>query len=122
MPISRALGGRGGRTRGSDPSGSGGSHGFRRPGFTADLEHCDHGFHRHDITGVEPQLNDHGVEGCGDGDGRLVGHDLDEGILLLHLLADLDHPLHDLTLGDALADVGELELLDGHGGLLLATS
>ena len=41
---------------------------------------------------------------------RLVGHDLDHGLVLGHGGADLHHPADDLTLCDTLPDVGQLEV------------
>jgi hypothetical protein len=47
----------------------------------------------------------------GDLDGRLVGLDLDERVVLLDLLADLDEPAGDLALGNPLAEVRKLDLV-----------
>ena len=47
-------------------------------------------------------------------DRRLVGHHVGELLVLLDLVADLDVPGDDLGLGDAFADVGQLELVDAH--------
>ena len=46
-------------------------------------------------------------------DGRLVGLDLDQQVVLGDLLADGDQPADDLALGDPLAEVGHAELV-GH--------
>ena len=53
---------------------------------------------------------------CGrrDLDRRLVGCDLDERRVFGDLLALLDEPACDFALGQALAEVGQLELV-GHG-------
>jgi hypothetical protein len=55
---------------------------------------------------------------CGDGrrdlDGRLVGHDRGEELVLQHRLADLDMPFDQLGLGHALADIGKLDDADSH--------
>jgi len=50
----------------------------------------------------------------GDLDRRLVGRDLDERIVLRQLLSLGDEPAGDLALGQALSEVGQLELV-GHG-------
>src|SRR5205823_13023931 len=52
-------------------------------------------------------------------DRRLVGLHLDERIVLTDLLALCDEPARDLALGQALAEVGELELVR-HGQILIA--
>jgi len=49
----------------------------------------------------------------GDLDRRLVGLDLDEGVVLGDVLPHLHQPARDLSLADALAQVGKLELV-GH--------
>ena len=51
----------------------------------------------------------------GDLDGRLVRLDLDERLVLGHLVPLGDEPAGDLALGQALAEVRKLELV-GHGG------
>src|SRR5262249_61328039 len=56
----------------------------------------------------------HARTGRWDLDGRLVGHDLDHGLVLAVVLARFDQQLDDLALDNALADVGQLEL-EGHG-------
>src|SRR2546430_2626787 len=51
---------------------------------------------------------------AGEGDGGLVRHALDQGLVLHDLVARLDQPLDDLALHHALADVRQLELELGH--------
>src|SRR5438045_2663450 len=53
---------------------------------------------------------DHAAARRRDLDGGLVGHHLEHRLVLDHSVADLDQPLRDLGLGEALADVGQLEL------------
>ena len=45
----------------------------------------------------------------GDLDRRLVGHHVGQHLVLDDLVADLDVPFDDLGLGDAFADVGQLD-------------
>ena len=52
--------------------------------------------------------------GSGDLDGGLVGHHLDDGLVLVDAVPLGDEPLDDLALGDAFPDVGQLEL-ECHG-------
>ena len=47
-------------------------------------------------------------------DRRLVGHHVGERLVLVDLVADLDVPGDDLGLGDAFADVGQLEFVASH--------
>ena len=47
-------------------------------------------------------------------DRRLVGHHVDELLVLVDRVADLDVPGDDLGLGDAFADVGQLEDVASH--------
>src|SRR3546814_20536526 len=48
-------------------------------------------------------------------DRGLVGHHVGELLVLLDRVADLDVPLDDLGLGNAFADVGQLEFVARHG-------
>ena len=59
-----------------------------------------------------PSHCDGSVDGGGDVDRRLVRHHGGEDHVLLHGIADLDVPFDEFGLGDALADIGEL---DGEG-------
>ena len=62
--------------------------------------------------GAEP---DHlAVDRRGDLDGRLVGHHRGEHRVLAHDVAGLHVPFDELGLGDALADVGQLDDVLGH--------
>ena len=47
-------------------------------------------------------------------DRRLVGHHVGELLVFLDAVADLDVPGDDLGLGDAFADIGQLEFVAGH--------
>ena len=47
-------------------------------------------------------------------DGGLVGHHVGELLVFLDPVAELDVPRDDLGLGDAFADVGQLEFKAGH--------
>ena len=47
-------------------------------------------------------------------DRRLVGHHVGELLVFLDRVADLDVPGDDFGLGNAFADVGQLELIDAH--------
>ena len=58
-------------------------------------------------------LDDDTRRGRGDFDRGLVGHHLDDRLVFFDRRALRDEPLHNLAFGDALADVGKLELEDG---------
>ena len=79
---------------------------------------ADHDQHRTDGRDV-PLLDEDLEHGPGarrrDLDGRLVGLDLDERLILLDVVALGDEPAGDLRLGEALAEIGQLELVR-HGG------
>ena len=47
-------------------------------------------------------------------DGRLVGHDGGDDLILVHEIADLDRPFDDLGFRHALADVGHLDRAHAH--------
>ena len=66
--------------------------------------------HRHGRTFVSEQLDDGASGRSRDLHRSLIRHDLDDGLVLFNGRALFDKPLDDLALGDALADVGELEL------------
>ncbi len=68
---------------------------------------------RDELALADQDLRDLPRGGRGDLDGRLVGLDLDERVVLGDLLPDLDEPARDLALAHALAQVGKLELV-GH--------
>src|SRR6266849_1511340 len=55
---------------------------------------------------------------AGDCDRGLVGHHFDERLVLGHLLAFRDQPLHDLALHHAFANIRKLEFVGRHFGLL----
>ncbi len=62
--------------------------------------------------GAEPE--DFAVDRRGDFDGRLVGHDRGEHRVLAHEVADLDVPFDEFGLGDAFADIGQLDDVFAH--------
>jgi hypothetical protein len=66
---------------------------------------------RDELTLLDEDARDRPGRRRGDLDRRLVGLDLDERIVLGDRLADLDEPAGDLALADALAEIGELELV-----------
>jgi hypothetical protein len=55
--------------------------------------------------------------GRGNGDRGLVGHELDDALVLLDRVAGLDQPLDDLSLDDAFPEIRKLELERGHGAV-----
>ena len=75
-------------------------------------EHCTDGC---DLSLLDEDLQHGALPRRGDLDGRLVGLHLDERLILGDLVTLRDEPARDLGLGQALAEVGELELV-GHGG------
>ena len=70
---------------------------------------------RDDLALLDEDARDLAGRRRGDLDGRLVRLDLDERLVLRHLVPLGDQPAGDLALGQALAEVGQLELV-GHGG------
>ena len=73
------------------------------------LDHHQRGTDRHLVADLTREFDD----GAGDGqfhlDRRLVGHHVGELLVFLDAVADLDVPRDDLGLGNAFADIGELE-------------
>ena len=61
-----------------------------------------------------PSHSDLAVDGRGNLDRRLVGHDGGEQRVLAHEVADLDVPFDELGLGDAFADIGQLDDVLAH--------
>jgi len=78
-------------------------------GRVLDLEQDEHLAHLRDAALGHADLDDACVGGRGDRDRRLVGHHLDEGVVLGDPRAGRHVPLHDLAFVYALADVGHLE-------------
>ena len=68
--------------------------------------------HRLADLGAEPQ--DLAVDRRRDLDRRLVGHHGGEQLVLAHEVADLDVPFDELGLGDAFADIGQLDDVLAH--------
>ncbi len=80
-------------------------------------DHDEDGADRHDLALGNEDPRDGSARRGRDLDRRLVGRDLDERRVLGDLLALLDEPAGDLALGQALAEVGQLELV-GHTAVL----
>ena len=78
-------------------------------------DHDDHGSDAGDVSLLDEDLEHRPGARRGDLDRRLVGLHLDERLILVHLVALGDEPAGDLGLGEALAEVGEPELVR-HGG------
>ena len=79
---------------------------------------ADHDEHRpdgDDVSFRDQDPRDLARRGRRDLDRRLVGLDLDERVVFGELLSLDDEPARDLALGQALAEVGQLELVR-HGG------
>ena len=89
----------------------GAAHGSGR--LSVDVDRDDRDANVHDLPLLRMQRRDDPGARRGDLDARLVGHDLDQRLILTHSLAGLHQPAHDLALGDAFADVGQLHLV-GH--------
>ena len=66
------------------------------------------------IANVARQFDDNARHGRFHLDGRLVGHHVGDVLIFLDTVADRDVPGDDLGLGDAFADVGQLEGKAGH--------
>ena len=77
-------------------------------------DHDEHRSDRDDLAFRDEDPRDLPARRRRDLDGRLVGGDLDERRVLGDVLALLDEPARDLAFGQALAEVGQLELV-GHG-------
>ena len=75
-----------------------------------------------DLAGLGEQRDDRPVVRARELDGRLRRLDVDERLVERDRVADGDLPRDDLGLGQALADVGEVELALGHVGLELERS
>jgi hypothetical protein len=70
--------------------------------------------HREHITGLAMQCCHNSRDGRRDLDRRLVGEHLGQHRLGGHLVADGDEPLHELGLGDTLADIGQPHPVRAH--------
>ena len=87
------------------------------PLFGASRRPADHDEHRPDRNDFAFGDENRRTTPAGrrrDLDRRLVGRDLDERVVLRDLLALLHEPARDLAFGEALAEIGQLELV-GHG-------
>jgi hypothetical protein len=82
---------------------------FRRGGVAADDD--QHGAHRHDVAFGDEDARDRARSRRGDLDRRLIRLDLDERVVLRHLLAFRDQPARHLTLREAFAEIRQLELV-----------
>ena len=74
-------------------------------------DHDQHRAHRDDVALRDQDPGDHARRGRRDLDRRLVGLDLDERVVLRDLLPLRDEPARDLALGQALPEIGQLELV-----------
>jgi hypothetical protein len=84
-----------------------------------DVDHDDRHADLDRGAGLDEQLGHDPRERAGQLDERLGRLDLDDRLVHGHRVADRDVPGDDLGLGQALAGVGEAELLEGrHAGLL----
>ena len=82
-------------------------------------DHDQHGPDRHDVALGDADARHLPRRRGRDLDGRLVGLDLDERLVLGDLVALGHQPAGDLALGQALAEIGQLELVrHGVGGYL----
>ena len=66
------------------------------------------------VADFRAEPDDLAVDGRRDFDRRLVGHHVGQLLVFLDLVADLDVPGDDLGLGNAFANVGQLELIGRH--------
>ncbi len=85
--------------------------GWRRP---LDLDADELGADGQHLAGFADAERDDTRDGGGDLDRRLVGHHVGEDRVGRDLIADLDVPLDQFGLGDAFADVGQLDPEHAH--------
>ena len=69
---------------------------------------------RHRVADLGAQPQDLAIDRRGDFDRRLVGHHGGEHRVLAHEVADLDVPFDEFGLGDAFADIGQLDDVFAH--------
>ena len=99
----------------SGTDGAGSARGCSQPAGAVLADHDQHRPDRDDLALGDEDLRDLAGRGRRDLDGRLVGLDLDERVVLGDLLALGDEPAGDLALGQPFAEIRQLELV-GHGG------
>ena len=90
--------------------------GVARPGVAGalDLEPDDRRADGEHVARLAAKPFDLALDGRGDLDGRLVGHHGGQHLVLADIGAFLHHPLDELGLGDALADIGQLDHIFAH--------
>src|SRR2546425_767568 len=93
-------------------TGPDGCAGARRRGAGLDLR--DHGAHPHGFAFPDCDLHELAFERRGDLGVDLVRDHLDEGLIALDEIALVLQPLVDRAFGDGLAELGHLDLRDGH--------
>ena len=71
----------------------------------------EHRADRNDFALADEDLRDDAARRRGDLDRRLVRRDLDERVVFGDLLAHVHEPARDLALGQALTEIGQLELV-----------
>ncbi len=84
-------------------------------GARIQLENSDFRSHRDHIPLGAVGRDKHPCYGRGHLDRRLVGHHIDQGLVLSHVVAGFDVPGDDLGLGDAFAHIGQFEDETRHG-------
>src|SRR5262249_17183339 len=75
-----------------------------------DLDRDRHRADRHPLALLHVEGGDGAGARRGDLDAGLVGHDLDQRLILAHDVAGLDQPAHHLAFGHTLTDVGKLDV------------
>ena len=85
-----------------------------RAGIALGLDLDQHAADREHVADLAGQLGDRPRDGRFHFDRCLVGHHVGELLVFLDAVADLDVPCDDFGLGNAFANVGQLELIDGH--------
>ena len=78
------------------------------------LDHRKHGADRHLVPDFARELDHLACDRRLHLDGGLVGHHVGDLLIFPDLVADFDVPGDDLRLGNAFADVGQLEFVSGH--------
>ena len=78
------------------------------------LDHREHRADRHLVADFARELDHLARDRAFHLDRRLVGHHVGDLLVLADRVADLDVPGDDLGLGNAFADVGQLEFVSRH--------
>ena len=90
--------------------------------FALDIDDQDFGPDRDDLTGLADDLLDRAVHRAGNFHRRLVGHHVQDVLVLGDRVAFLDVPLDDFRLDDAFADIGKFVLVLAHGQTAFVTA